>query len=87
VFPVRYELNSYINLLRNSVFKWLRRVVHFKFILVIIRGESLSSTSLFLDVDYRKYGKIYRNSDPSKVFFLLFSCFDSRVNSYSVNGS
>jgi hypothetical protein len=23
VFPVRYELNSYINLLRNSVFKGL----------------------------------------------------------------
>jgi hypothetical protein len=27
VFPVRYELNSYINLLRNSVFKGLIRVV------------------------------------------------------------
>jgi hypothetical protein len=24
VFPVRYELNSYINLLRNSVFKGLK---------------------------------------------------------------
>jgi hypothetical protein len=26
MFPVRYELNSYINLLRNSVFKGLKRV-------------------------------------------------------------
>jgi hypothetical protein len=26
VFPVRYELNSYINLLRNSVFKGVIRV-------------------------------------------------------------
>jgi hypothetical protein len=25
MFPVRYELNSYINLLRNSVFKGLIR--------------------------------------------------------------
>jgi hypothetical protein len=25
MFPVRYELNSYINLLRNSVLKGLRR--------------------------------------------------------------
>jgi hypothetical protein len=26
MFPVRYELNSYINLLRNSVFKGLNKV-------------------------------------------------------------
>jgi hypothetical protein len=26
VFPVRYGLNSYINLLRTSVFKWLIKV-------------------------------------------------------------
>jgi hypothetical protein len=51
VFPVRYELNSYINLLRNSVFKGL---TYFKTCescsFIIIMEVALSSRHLYNSV-------------------------------------
>jgi hypothetical protein len=44
VFPVRYEPNSYINLLRNSVFKWLNINSDFQL------GNFFINSSVFVDI-------------------------------------
>jgi hypothetical protein len=51
MFPVRYELNSYINLLRNSVFKGLtcenlREKVPYLLLRLIISLQRIENTRL-----------------------------------------
>jgi hypothetical protein len=51
VFPVRYGLNFYINLLRNSVFKGLKESRYFQHFLLsyIIHVSTVRITNLFGD--------------------------------------
>jgi hypothetical protein len=48
MFPVRYGLNSYINLLRNSVFKGLTHVpLHISTLILSFSGDVIYIFSLF----------------------------------------
>jgi hypothetical protein len=59
MFPVRYELNSYINLLRNSVFKGLTLFLDFSLFLQLLTSWTLSIILCYLKTTFMRLDSVF----------------------------